>query len=64
MPRTKQKAIVKWIRINRTGFLFEEVFREKCIPIDGAFTPKNFAGPFLQSSAALLDKLKMLTDEL
>jgi len=42
MPRRKQKAIVRWMR-NHTGFLFEEVFREKCIPIEGAFTPKNFA---------------------
>jgi hypothetical protein len=42
MPRTKQKAIVKWMRINRTGFLFTEVL-DRGIPMDGAFTANNFA---------------------
>ena len=43
--------------MNRTGFLFEEVFREKCIPIDGAFTPKNFAVNKGMVEVALQNKL-------
>jgi hypothetical protein len=41
MARQKQKARV--IKSKQTHLLFEEVFRDKGIVVDGAFTPKNFA---------------------
>jgi hypothetical protein len=41
MARQKQKARV--VKSKKTHLLFEEVFRDKGIVVDGAFTPKNFA---------------------
>ncbi len=41
MARQKQKARV--IKSKWTHLLFEEVFKDKGIMIEGTFTPKNFA---------------------
>ncbi len=48
------------IYAKRTHFLFEEVFKDKGIMIEGAFTPKNFA--VNKWMVELAEKGKLLID--